>query len=49
RPDIGLARERLGWEPHVDLDEGLEMTAGHFHEQAETSPIPFAARRARAV
>jgi dTDP-glucose 4,6-dehydratase len=30
RPDITLARERLGWEPTVQLREGLERTAAHF-------------------
>ena len=30
RPDISLARERLGWEPTVDLREGLERTAAWF-------------------
>lgn len=30
RPDITLARERLGWEPTVGLREGLERTAGYF-------------------
>ncbi len=27
RPDITLARERLGWEPKIQLREGLERTA----------------------
>jgi dTDP-glucose 4,6-dehydratase len=27
RPDITLARERLGWEPRIGLHEGLERTA----------------------
>jgi dTDP-glucose 4,6-dehydratase len=26
RPDISLARERLGWEPKVTLEEGLDRT-----------------------
>jgi dTDP-glucose 4,6-dehydratase len=30
RPDIGLARERLGWAPEVPLREGLLRTAGYF-------------------
>jgi len=30
RPDITEARERLGWEPTVDLDEGLERTIAYF-------------------
>ena len=30
QPDITLARERLGWEPTVDLREGLTRTAEYF-------------------
>jgi dTDP-glucose 4,6-dehydratase len=30
RPDIGLARRLLGWEPRVPLDEGLARTAEWF-------------------
>jgi UDP-glucuronate decarboxylase len=30
RPDIGKARELLGWEPAVALDEGLGRTIGYF-------------------
>ncbi len=30
RPDTGRARERLGWEPKVPLEEGLRMTIEHF-------------------
>ena len=30
RPDITLARERLGWEPRVDLRAGLERTIDWF-------------------
>jgi dTDP-glucose 4,6-dehydratase len=30
RPDITLARELLGWEPTIDLREGLERTASFF-------------------
>lgn len=30
RPDITLAREKLGWEPKVELDEGLRRTADYF-------------------
>ncbi len=30
RPDIGRARELLGWEPTVALDEGLGRTIGYF-------------------
>jgi dTDP-glucose 4,6-dehydratase len=30
QPDITLARERLGWEPKVSLEEGLESTVAYF-------------------
>ncbi len=30
RPDIGLARERLGWQPRVELREGLRRTIEYF-------------------
>lgn len=29
-PDIGLARRELGWEPTVELEEGLERTVEYF-------------------
>jgi UDP-glucuronate decarboxylase len=30
RPDISLAREKLGWEPTTPLEEGLEKTIAYF-------------------
>jgi hypothetical protein len=30
RPDITRARELLGWEPRVPLDEGLRLTIAYF-------------------
>ena len=30
KPDIGLARAKLGWEPKVPLSEGLARTIAHF-------------------
>jgi UDP-glucuronate decarboxylase len=30
RPDISLAKEKLGWEPTVELDEGLRRTVAYF-------------------
>ena len=30
KPDIGLARSQLGWEPQVQLDEGLTKTVDYF-------------------
>ena len=32
RPDISLAREKLGWEPSVDLEEGLGKTIEFFEK-----------------
>jgi UDP-glucuronate decarboxylase len=32
QPDISLAREKLGWEPVVRLQEGLERTIAYFRE-----------------
>jgi UDP-glucuronate decarboxylase len=33
RPDITLARERLGWEPKVPLRQGLTRTIEHFRRE----------------
>ncbi|MEO8459459.1 MAG: UDP-glucuronic acid decarboxylase family protein [Dokdonella sp.] len=33
RPEIGLARSALGWEPKVQLDEGLKETIVYFRTQ----------------
>jgi dTDP-glucose 4,6-dehydratase len=30
QPDISKARAQLGWEPKVDLDEGLAATVEYF-------------------
>lgn len=32
RPDISLAREKLGWEPSVELEEGLGKTIEYFEK-----------------
>ncbi len=32
RPDIALAREKLGWEPLVPLEEGLKRTIAYFRK-----------------
>src|SRR5262249_11753720 len=32
RPDIGLARSRLGWNPDVELEEGLDRTIAYFRD-----------------
>ncbi len=33
QPDIALARKLLGWEPKVELDEGLDMTIAYFRKK----------------
>lgn len=33
QPDITLARERLGWEPKIDLEEGLRRTIAYFENR----------------
>lgn len=32
RPDVGLAKEKLGWEPTVTLKDGLRMTIPYFEQ-----------------
>jgi UDP-glucuronate decarboxylase len=34
KPDLTLAKERLGWEPMVSLEAGLERTIAYFRELA---------------
>jgi UDP-glucuronate decarboxylase len=36
RPDISLARERLSWQPKVELREGLEKTVAYFETLLST-------------
>ncbi len=38
QPDIGRARELLGWEPKVPLDEGLVRTIAYFDELLREAP-----------
>jgi dTDP-glucose 4,6-dehydratase len=35
RPDITVARRELGWEPRVQLDEGLGQTIPYFRERVD--------------
>ncbi|MGH9380291.1 MAG: UDP-glucuronic acid decarboxylase family protein [Thermoanaerobaculia bacterium] len=39
QPDIGRAREVLGWEPRVPLEEGLARTIEYFRELSATAPV----------
>jgi UDP-glucuronate decarboxylase len=32
KPDISLARKTLGWQPQINLDEGLERTIAYFRK-----------------
>lgn len=38
RPDISLARERLGWEPTIPLSEGLDRTITYFAQLLDCPP-----------
>ncbi len=42
RPDVGRARETLGWAPQVALREGLERTIGYFRELEKAGRLPEA-------
>jgi dTDP-glucose 4,6-dehydratase len=35
QPDIGKARQLLGWQPQVDVDEGLKRTIEYFRERLQ--------------
>ena len=47
QPDIGLAREVLGWSPRVQLADGLEKTIGYFRDRLLTQQIAELATLAR--
>jgi UDP-glucuronate decarboxylase len=36
QPDIALARETIGWEPKVQLEDGLKETIAYFRELLAT-------------
>ena len=36
KPDLRLAKERLDWEPHIQLEEGLKRTIAYFEQQMKT-------------
>ena len=37
KPDITLAKEKLGWEPVIKLEEGLQKTINHFEKILSSS------------
>lgn len=39
KPDISRAKSILGWEPKVDLEEGLVKTLNYFKEQLQFQPV----------
>lgn len=39
RPDIGLARRMLDWEPVIDLEEGLKKTIAYFEEELRQANV----------
>ena len=51
RPDITLAREALGWEPKVGLQDGLAQTIAYFTQlRAELgAAAPHGAAQVRRV
>jgi len=47
KPDISRARELLGWEPSVPLDEGLERTVAYFRHSLRGPALTATARPPR--
>jgi UDP-glucuronate decarboxylase len=33
KPDIGMAKEKLGWKPTIGLEEGLKRTIDYFQRK----------------
>lgn len=44
QPDITLAREKLGWEPKIGLEEGLKQTIIYFENLLKEMPVPAQSR-----
>jgi UDP-glucuronate decarboxylase len=40
QPDITAAREKLGWEPRVNLENGLAKTLPYFQSSLQNLPRP---------
>jgi UDP-glucuronate decarboxylase len=47
RPDVRLARSMFGWEPHIQLQEGLRKTIDYFDGLLSAGELPPAQRSAR--
>lgn len=45
RPDIQLAKDKLGWLPTIALNEGLDRTIRHFSGTAALRPVRQTAKR----
>lgn len=37
KPDISLADKQLGWQPRIELDEGLDRTIAYFRQKTEAA------------
>ena len=44
RPDIGRARQLLGWQPRIDLESGLRLSLAYFQQAAGPEPAGKDAR-----
>ena len=38
QPDITLAKEKLGWEPKIQLEQGIKKTITYFEELLKRKP-----------
>jgi len=47
RPDVGLARSMFGWEPKIQLQEGLRKTIDYFDGLLSAGELPAAQRSTR--
>jgi UDP-glucuronate decarboxylase len=45
KPDIGLARRELGWQPTIELEQGLARTIAYFEESIRTGIVSARAAR----
>jgi UDP-glucuronate decarboxylase len=43
-PDIGLAREKLGWAPTITLEQGIKRTVAYFETILRDGGLPTSSR-----